>query len=227
MKKFILSILSLILALPLLFSFAACEEEAETSSLIGSFTYSDAIKTNEADGDLRIYGNESEATDGNMFVTKYPFNTITSAKVCYTVDQRLRLKRDFTYNYQYTITLTNGEEWGKDCAQIAVQISGTFTYASIDGDYYEVTLNDPTEGTQTVYGSTVGIEGSIYAWNLNTAESYVIDVAHELSLNADYEYNRYLKGRVLTVVKSDKEVYDDIYFRDIMNDIAPYSDYVF
>lgn len=228
MKKFIAKLFTIICILTLALTFVACDDKTEnTSGLIGSFTYSEAIKTNDAGEDLRIYSSEADATNGNMFVTAYPFNTITSAKICYTVDQRLRLKRDFSYNYQYTITLTNAEEWGKDCAQISVVMSGTFTYSGVDGDYYDVVLSNPTQGTFTVYGSTINGEGSIYSWNLNSSPSFIIDVETELKLDKNYQFNRYLAGRTVSVSKVDKEIYDNLFFRDIVNDIAPYSDYQF
>lgn len=226
-KKKIAAVILAALSLMSAFAFSACGEEpaeTETSGLSGIFTHSEAIKKDTANQDLRIY-NRADATDNNLYCTVYPLNTVNGSKVCYGIDQRLKLKRDFTYNYQYTITLTNSEEWGKDFSSVSVQIVGTFTYQTTDGANYQVALQNPTEGTQTIYGANVSGEANIYAWMLSSAAGKILDVAYELSLDASFEYNRYICGRSVSVSKLEKSVADDLYYRDIMNDIAPYCSY--
>ncbi len=228
-KQRIAAMILAALSLASAFALSACGEEApqtETSALSGTFTHSEAIKKDAANQDLRIY-NQASAADNNLYCTVYPLNTVNGSKVCYSVDQRLKLKRDFTYNYQYTITLTNSEEWGKDFSSISVQIVGTFTYQTTDGVNYQVTLQNPAEGTQTIYGASVSGEANIYAWTLNSTAGKIVDIAYELSLDASFKYDRYTCGRSVSVSKLEKSVGDDVYYRDIMNDIAPYCSYTF
>jgi len=231
MKKLLIFILSFALLSLCLFGGMGCndnDDKKPTSSLTGTYTSLEAIKKNSLNEELRIYGKESDATGGNLYCSSYPFNTVNGSRVCYTADQRLKLKRDFTYNYQYSIKLTNSEDWGKDFATISVQMSGTFSYRSSDTiDDYEVTLENPTQGTLSIFGCTVTGESNIYAWTIKSSASYVLNIEYELSLNPEMLFNRYIKGRTVMVNKPDKELTDDIFFADVMNDIAVYSDYTF
>ena len=208
-------------------------ESTEKSGLIGTFTYSDSVRTcnivsdNEFESALRLYGSEAAATNGNLWCDVYPFNGIQGSRVSYAYDQRLQLKRDFTYIYQYTITLTNSEDWGKEFARMTIVMEGKYTYQENGSGIFSVMLSNPYAGTQTVYGSTATSSSNIYDWTINSSATYVENVAAELAANADYQYNRYLIGRNLTVNKEEKSVLDDIFYRDIMNDIAQYSDYTF
>lgn len=233
MKKIVLVLLTAVMCMTL----AACKNKddsqaTEKSGLIGTFTYSDSISTSEVVGNewesaLRLYGSEEAAEGGNMYCTVAPFDTIQGSRVRYTYDQRLRLKRDFTYLYQYNITLNNAEDWGNDFTRVAVSVSGTFSYESSGNDVYTVRLENPTSGTFTVYGTTAVRPGDVYGWTINSAATYIEDVANELARDSGYSYNRYLAGRSVTVDKTEKAVTDNIFFRDIMNDIAPYCDYTF
>lgn len=236
MKK-LLSIFLAVLIAVALFTFVGCKgdnnEPTEKSGLIGTFTYSDSIRTNNVASDdpfesaLRIYGSEAAATNGNLWCDVYPFNGIQGSRVSYTYDQRLQLKRDFTYIYQYTITLTNSEDWGNDFARINVVMEGKYNYQDNGSGTFTVTLNNPYAGTQTVYGSTATSLSNIYDWKINSSATYVENVASELAADPDYAYNRYLTGRRLTVNKEEKSVSDNVFYCDIMNDIAQYSDYTF
>lgn len=234
MKKIFCVIIAAAFALAL----AACSKgdnapAAAKSGLIGTFTYSDSILTCDDlndDGnkkELRMYNSEERAVGGNMYCTVAPFNTIDGSRVSYVYDQRLRLKRDYTYAYQYNITLHNNEDWGNDFARLSVSIEGTFVYELVGGSEYAVRLNDPTIGTLTVYGATAIRPNDIYGWSVSSSPTYIEDVAAELERDANYIYNRFLAGRNVRVNKDEKALYDDIFYRDIMNDIAPYSDYTF
>lgn len=238
MKKLLSIIIAILIAIFAFTALVGCDDGSSTeptqkSGLIGTFTYSESIRTNDIVSDdvyesaLRLYGSEAAAANGNMWCDVYPFDGINGSRVSYTYDQRLQLKRDFTYIYQYTITLTNSEDWGNDFARMTVVMEGIFTYEEIGSGEYTVTLTDPYSGTQTVYGSTAIRPSDVYGWTINSSATYVEDVAAELALNENYSYNRYLAGRELTVNKEEKSVLDDIFYRDIMNDIAQYSDYTF
>lgn len=238
MKKFLSIFSILLIAVFAMAVFVGCTEDenyvpTEKSGLIGTFTYSESIRTNDIVSDnafesaLRLYGSEEAAKDGNLWCDVYPFDSIQGSRVSYTYDQRLQLKRDFTYIYQYTITLTNSEDWGNDFARINVVMQGKFAYAESGAGNYTVLIGDPYAGTQTVYGATAVRLGDVYGWTINSSATYVEDVAAELALDEYYAYNRYLIGRELTVNKDEKSVSDNIFFRDIMNDIALYSDYTF
>lgn len=237
MKK-LLSIILVVLIATALVIFVGCNDEqttepTEKSGLIGTFTYSESIRTsnvasgNEFDRALRLYGSEQDAVNGNLWCDVYPFNGIQGSRVSYTYDQRLQLKRDFTYIYQYTITLTNSEDWGNDFARMNVVMEGKYTYQDNGSGEFSVTLDNPYAGTQTVYGSTSSSSSNIYGWSINSTATYVENVETELATNSDYQYNRYLTGRRVAVNKEEKSVFDDIFYRDIMNDIAVYSDYTF
>lgn len=232
-KRLITMLLVLVLVCTFSIAFIGCDKDdgKEVSTLTGTFRYDQAIKTietDQADNSLRIYNSAQNAGGTNLYCSVYPFNTVNGSKVCYTVSQSLKLKRDYSYSYQYSIKLTNSEEWGKDFARIEVQMNGTFTFlqSEILGEY-AVTLSNPTVGAMNVYGSTVSGEGSIYAWNIKSAPSYSVDVEYELSLNPTYSSTRYLSGRTVTVIRTDKQLLDDIFYQDVMNDIALYSDYTF
>lgn len=203
-------------------------ESTSFSGLTGTYTNDVAIKKDNKGNDLRIYNNLTEAVDGNMYTSNaYPLNTVNGSKVCYAYVQSLKLKRDFTYEYEYTITLTNSEEWGKDFAIINVDLGGTFTYTSQNEESYRVTLSNPTKGSLDIRGATITMTQNIFAWNLNNTSSYHIDIEHELMMFENYSYHRLIQGRIVEVIRNgdDRVLNDNIYYYDIMNDVAPYCDY--
>lgn len=195
--------------------------------------YTPAGEKTDLGDSLRVYNTqEAAAVSGDMYCSVYPFNTVSGSRISYTVNQSLKLKKDFTYVYSYSIILTNMEDWGKDCAKIEVSMAGTFTGEEIDEDnpdtsLYSVKLSDPVSGTQKIYGSTVSGEGSIYAWTINASATYSLDVETEKSIDPEFSFNRYLTGRTVKVDKMEKALDDDIYYSDILNDVAPYSECAF
>ena len=225
-----LKFFSLILAVCAVGAVAACapEEEAPRSRLIGTFTDSDTISINAAGTALSLYGSEAGASAGDLYCTVAPFDALNGVHVRYGYEQRLKLKRDYTYYYQYSITLNNAGDSGKDFAQISVIMEGTFTYEEADetGNRYAVTLEDPTSGTFTIVGATAQFE-DIYGWVKQSAPAYIMDIADELARSGDAAYNRYTLGRDVIVMKEEKLLQDDIFYRDVLNDIAPYSDYTY
>ncbi len=235
-KRFLTILVSLITITSCVLSLTACNDDGNkndsgsVSGLTGTYTYEQVVLTTDNNGtveDLRIYNDATNAKAEHLYCSVYPFNTVNGSRVSYTIEQRLKLKRDFTYNYQYSIKLTNMEQWGKDFAMISVQIIGEFTYVQDSLDDYTVTLANPTEGSYEIYGANVTGEGSIYAWNIKSFASYVVNITDELAINPDYSYNRYIIGRTLTVNKLEKTVADNVYYKDVMNDIAVYSDMSF
>lgn len=225
-----LKFFSLILAVCAAGAVAACApaEDGPRSRLIGTFTDSDTISSNAAGGDLCLYGSEAGAENGDLYCTVAPFDALDGVRVRYSYEQRLKLKRDYTYYYQYSITLYNAGDAGKDFAQISVVAEGTFSYEEADetGNRYAVTLQDPTSGMFTVVGATAQFE-DIYGWVKQSSPAYVVDIAAELMRSGDAAYNRYTRGRSVVVMKEEKLLLDDIFYRDVLNDIAPYSDYTY
>lgn len=159
--------------------------------------------------------------------TEYPFSTINGRGILYSYSQTLTLKRDFSYIYTYSIALTAHEdEWGKEVANISLTLNGTFSFEDEgDGENYTVILSDPESGTEAFTAPTVVGEKYISNWTPSVTESFRRDIAYERSLSSDFVYDRYTRGRKVRVDRSEKSLSDDVYFTDIMNDLAPYSDY--
>lgn len=203
------------------------ETSIEYSSLIGTFTYDEVVKQNEIGEDLRIYSSLEDTINGDMYTSSlYPLNSVNGTKVSYGYNQSLRLTRNYTYEYSYTITLTNSEEWGKDFAAIEVNMEGTFDYITADDVNYTVTLSNPSTGTMSIYGAAISGLGSIFSWTKNNTAGYVLDLEKELKANPQYTYNRYMKERTVQCFKGeDRVLTDNIYYFDILNDIAPYCSY--
>lgn len=230
-KLFILSLLFIS------FSLSGCGEQTSTSSqeieyskLTGTYTFDDSFNKDSLGNDLRIYNKIEDAVNNNLFTSNYyPLNTVNGTKITYSYSQSLKLKRDYTYLYEYTITLTNGEEWGKDFASINVLMNGTFAYTSDDNINYLVDLSNPISGNMELYGFNINGEGSVFNWTLSLVSNFEIDIEYELSLNEEYSYNRFIKGRTVTCIKTEEDriLSDNIFYYDILNDIAPYCDYNF
>ena len=206
------------------------KEEENYSSLIGTFTFDRSIKQDAKNEDLRIYNTLDNAVDNNLYTSNvYPLNTVNGTKVCYSYQQSLKLNRNFSYRYVYSITLTNSEEWGKDFAMINVEMEGTFSFVKNNEYEYAVTLSNPTSGLERLYGCTISAEGSVFAWTLSNVPSKEVDIAKELSLNENYNYSRFTKGRNVVVERRENEriLTDNIFYYDVLNDLALYCDYSF
>lgn len=205
------------------------DDKAEQSSLIGTFTYNEAIGqqawTLQMTRDL-----EKQDTDTVKYVycTVYPQTIAEGSPVCFTIDQRLKLSRDYTYRYQYTILLSNPQDWGAQFARFVVDISGTYTYNENGEDTYSVTLSAPLSGTETIYGSTLS-RTDIYGWSMHSSADYVLDIETARAADENFIPDKHIAGRVVTVEKSQEgnSVSDDIFYRDLMNTLALYSDYSF
>lgn len=227
MKKYLFLFISLL-------SLISCSNntqiEENHSKLIGTFTFDKAIKTDENGNSLRIYNNLEDAINNNMYTSNiYPLNTVNGSQVCYSYQQSLKLNRNYSYRYVYSIKLTNSEQWGKDFALINVDIEGTFTYEKVNDFEYEVVLENPTSGSEKIYGANVTSPNNIYSWNLANNPSLEINIEKEINNNQEYIFNRYIRGRKVTVEKNenDRILQDNIYYFDVMNDIGLYCDYSF
>lgn len=206
------------------------QQEENYSGLIGTFTFDRSIKQDAKKESLRIYNNLESAINNNLYTSDvYPLNTVNGSQVCYSYQQSLKLNRNYTYRYTYTITLTNSEQWGKDFAMVNVEMEGKFSYSANNEYEYTVTLENPYAGIEKIYGCTISSEGSIFAWTLMNTPSKETDLAKEIALNQDYQYSRFSKGRNVLVEKRENEriLTDNIFYYDILNDLALYCDYTF
>ncbi len=161
----------------------------------------------------------------------YPLNTIVEEDdIIYKSQQTLRLKRDYTYTYQYDIVLNKKfESSNKDVAKIEVTLNGTFDYLTGESDgsgtQYTVTLSAPESGEKVIYGANIALEGSVAAWTVANSASYALDLA-DADQNGNYVFDKYTEGRTVSVVKGFENVLeDDIFFTDVLEEIAPYCSY--
>lgn len=208
----------------LLFPLAACAggEEAE-SELHGTFTYQETINRG-----LTITHREASEFAASqrqyLFSNFYPINAgCEGTPVAYNMDQRLKLNRDFTYSYEYSVLLSNPGDWGGQFARLAVSITGTFEYVRGSETEYSVLLSDPTGGTETIYGATLGFTG-IYGWSMHVQPDLILDFSL-LSARDGYVCDVYARGRVVTVDRASHALGDDVFYPQLLNDIARYSTY--
>ncbi len=201
----------------------------EKSELIGTFTYQETLGASEADA-LRIThdaGNVSKTDRMHMLSTEYPINSnMEGHRISYNMDQRLKLKRDFTYEYEYTVVLGNPGEWGGRFAQIAVDVKGSYTYDQLSTDLYSVTLSDPTDGTQAVRSYRVTGAG-VYGLAMHDSDDLVLDYSYLSGLNG-YLYDEYVCARTVVVDKSEnaqKQLDDDIFYPSLLDYLSRYGTY--
>ena len=115
-------------------------QESAKSGLTGTYTYQETLGVTEADA-VRITHDENNALERAILSTVYPINSgLEGARVSYNMDQRLKLKRDYTYEYEYSVVLGNPGDWGQRFASFTVSIGGTFTYEKISDGLYTVGL---------------------------------------------------------------------------------------
>ena len=191
------------------------------STLRGAFVSSESIHT-------KI---KKEMADGQyLYLWKYPqFLLNAETEVLYRVDQRLTLKRDFTYNWNYTIILGNPGEWGNlEIAKIAVDISGTFSFHQTTFEnQYSVNLSNPTFGTEEIYGCNINNMTWFGGWTMH-AEPDMVNDFETLSKTGFTAYSKYVCARSVLVridAEGNRVLYSDLFFRDCLEDIAHYSTY--
>lgn len=206
---------------------AACSKEddsAPQSELRGTFTYSETINrglctTNKLPGDVEVNNKQY------LFSNVYPINYGNEGTaIAYGIDQRLKLNRDFTYSYDYTILISNPRDWGGPCARLVVSITGTFEFAKgANESEYSVLLSNPTGGTQQLFGATITSQDN-YGWSMHSQPDLTLDYSL-LSRVANYQYDEYVCSRVVSVDKTTKLLSDDVFYPEILNYIALYSTY--
>ncbi len=198
------------------------ESGEKKSELFGTFTYQETIGS---DGSLHITNDANkEAGRRYIYSTQYPIASGNEGTpVAYNMDQRLKLNRDFTYKYDYTILLSNPRDWGAQFARVTFGITGTFTYASFDDGKYSVLLSDPTAGTQAVFASHISGQDN-YSWSMHSQPDYVVDY-EVMNTVEGYVCDKYAKSRIVAVDKGSKRLRDDIYYADILDYITAYSTY--
>lgn len=208
-------------------AFSACasnEETVDVSELRGTFTYNETINqglsvTNKAPEDITVNNKQY------LFSNVYPINYGNEGMaIAYGIDQRLKLNRDYTYLYEYSVLISNPRDWGGNCARLAVSITGTFEFAQgAVASEYSVLLSDPTGGSQQVFGMTITSPDN-YGWSMHSQPDLALDYT-VLSRLENYQYDEYVCSRVVSVNKSTKTLTDDVFYSEILNYIALYSTY--
>lgn len=216
------------------FAFVACDKKdddgkkdsGKRSELIGLFE-SNESKNVTLTNDIELVGEPDE--NGNTYIytsSVYPLNTVTDIGARYTPYQRLRLKRDYSYEYSVSITVRIvSQSANVDLAKLEATAYGTFEYVETGDEKYSVTLSDPVRGEESIYGAFITGEGNVYSWKLSSSASYKLDLASVAENEA--EFDRYVKGRTVSVERTDGErvLHSDMLYTDFMNDVAPYYSY--
>ncbi|MBE7087150.1 MAG: hypothetical protein E7369_02470 [Clostridiales bacterium] len=211
-------------------AFACGDKPAEEvkSGLSGTFTYNEALG---ADKSLKLTDsvfNCKENRGKYLLTTVYPVRldvTNGTNQLCYTMDQRLKLNKNFTYVYEYTIDISNPNDWGGKVGRVAVQMLGTFEYVDDTNEdgIFMVNLSNPTGGEQEIYSFDVTGSGS-YGYSMHTTPDAVFDLGFLAS--QDYHaFDKYTCGREVVVNKPNKSLSDDVFFYDVMDLLAMYSRY--
>ena len=171
----------------------------EKSGLIGGFESTesrDIVITN----DSSLIGLENENNIPYVYSSDtYPLNTVTDIGLKYNTYQKLRLKRDWTYEYTLEILVRMvSVQSNIDLLKLEATTYGTFEYTDNSNDNYTVTLSDPTSGKENRYGSYITGEGNIFSWKLSTSPNYTFDV--ETFANAEEpEFDKYISGKTVAV----------------------------
>lgn len=212
------------LALTLLVACDSGKGDEQQSALRGTFTYSETINqglsvTNKLPSEIDVNNKQY------LFSNVYPINYGNEGMaIAYGIDQRLKLNRDYTYSYDYTILISNPRDWGGSNARLVVSIRGTFEYAEGgNASKYSVLLSNPTSGTQQLFGATITSQDN-YGWSMHSQPDLTLDYS-VLSKLANYQFDQYVCSRVVTVDKATKTLSDDVFYPEILNYIATYSTY--
>lgn len=217
MKKYIISVLSIALLI------TGCSKSSDSNNsskslLRGSFTtsYEKNMKFKKTMEDNNSY----------LFASTYPaFLLNDDTDIKYAVDQKLSLKADYSYHYEYSITLKNSGN--TDVVTIACDLYGTYTYEklSTENTYY-VSLNNPNQGKEIVYGANITNLTMFAYWRQLNEPSFILDI-EEVKDDPTFTYDKYIKGRKVKVTKGvdgNPNTIDDVmYYRFILDDIMPYS----
>ena len=200
-------------------------ELVQQSALFGTFTYQETLGLGTSK--IQITHDLEKDTSSRKYIYSnvYPLNhNCEGTNISYNMDQRLKLNRDYTYKYDYTILLSNPGDWGRSFARLQVSITGTFDYrTSNEGKTYSVKLSNPTGGTQTIYACSIRSQG-IYDWEIHNKPDMVIDYS-AVNLLENYTYDQYVCSRIISIDKETKTLNDDIFYADVFDYINQYSTY--
>ena len=207
----------------------AVKPTAEKSKLIGTFTYQETVGDSAANP-LMIVHDESYVQSGGrsvMLSSVFPINSgLDWQRISYNIDQRLMLKRDYTYDYEYTVVLGNPGDWGGRFGQITVNMKGEYSYEEIADELYSVTLSDPTGGSQTVRSFHISYVG-VYGLSMHDGDDLELDYAY-LSGLSGYKFDEYGRGRTVTVdkfVDAARQLDDDVFYTGLLDYVAQYATY--
>lgn len=201
--------------------FSACGGEQNSSSF-------STLTGNFSGGDTEVYQVSSERGEYNLD------NIITPAmpegfSVEYVTDCRLRLARDYTYVYSYTINLRN-PGWKDSAASISVEMEGTYEYSRsvLDGSQYHVTLSDATGGSMSITGAYMYSHMSgngLNKWTIHSAPDFTADL--NALFEQGYGVNDYCRGRQVTVDTDGKSLDgDELFYKDVLRLISKYNTYI-
>lgn len=202
---------------------AACgpqEEPVTYSELRGTFK-------NEEYNVSKTYKKTTQDDEQYLFAMSYPFFLLDdNTQFYYSSEQKLSLKKDFTYRYEYNISLSNSGY--QEIARIEVDMSGTFTYELLNDDLqtYYVSLSNPYAGKESIYSPlVVGTSNPIY-WSVHESPDVVIDIA-ECVNDPYFAYDKYIQTRKVIVTKKIAEtdfnkVEDRLFNNFIIDDLCKY-----
>ncbi len=235
-NKFIKTFLLIVFSAIICLTAVACGNAPEASKttnkvLSGTFNYKEEIG---ADKSLKMTDELVKAREHNkkyLVTSFYPMRghaVNDDQAICYTVTQRLKLKRDYTYEYDVSILLSSPNDWGGQTAEINVLMYGDFTYVEDTNEdrIYTVSISNPTAGTQSITGFDVtGSHINNYA--KHGSPDMVIDLGYLATL-PNYSFDKYTTGRTVIVNKNkgvENNLTDDMFFFDVLDYVAPYCGY--
>lgn len=200
------------------------QEETKKSDLRGTFVNNEVI-------DAKF---KKQIQDGNyLYSTLYPQSIFLNDDqgIAYRIDQRLKLNKDFTYNYEYSIVLGSSDAWGSlEVSKVYVNISGTFNFKNYQKENeFIVYLSNPTSGREEFYGCYLRNFASFKDNEIHPEADYVLNF-DSLSKLENYQFDKYVKQRTVLVRKAvleneDNSIEDNIFFSDILDDLGHFNTY--
>lgn len=200
------------------------QEETQKSDLRGTFVNNEVI-------DAKY---KKQIQDGNyLYSTLYPQSIFLNDDqgIAYRIDQRLKLNKDFTYNYEYSIVLGSSDAWGSlEVSKVYVNISGTFKFKNYQKENeFIVYLSNPTSGREEFYGCYLRNVASFKDNEIHPEADYVLNF-DSLSEIENYQFDKYVKQRTVLVRKAvleneDNSIEDNIFFSDILDDLGHFNTY--
>lgn len=200
------------------------QEETQKSDLRGTFVNNEVI-------DAKF---KKQIQDGNyLYSTLYPQSIFLNDDqgIACRIDQRLKLNKDFTYNYEYSIVLGSSDAWGSlEVSKVYVNISGTFNFKNYQKENeFIVYLSNPTSGREEFYGCYLRNFASFKDNEIHPEADYVLNF-DSLSKLENYQFDKYVKQRTVLVRKAvleneDNSIEDNIFFSDILDDLGHFNTY--